>query len=120
MLSAHTLPKKITYREVNGARCGTLHIEVSNSALATELLYKEEVIIEKLAVYFGYKAVTKVQIFHNSSFYKLEKFHLAIDKKQLSTENKAELEILTQDIEDEDLRQALLSLGREVLGKIKE
>lgn len=109
-ISACSIPRKLTFARDKKSN-GTLYIEVSNSSFATEMVYIEPMILEKIACYFGYKAVSRLKIQQNP------KSQAAIPnkpivKKSISAENLAELEKSLADIEDPELKASLLSLGR--------
>jgi len=63
-LAKHTTPLKITYPH-NKNTDGTLHIEVI-SATAPIIQTLEPEIIEKIASYFGFKAIEKIRLIHSS------------------------------------------------------
>ena len=54
-------PQKITF-EPGQTRAGVLHIAVSNPAFSLELKSYEARIVERVATFFGYKAVSKIRI----------------------------------------------------------
>ncbi len=55
------LPEKITF-EPGQTRSGILHITVTNPAFSLEIQSYEGRIIERIATFFGYKAVSKIRI----------------------------------------------------------
>ena len=61
-LARHTTPFKITY-PVGKTTDGVLYIKTSGS-LALELQQYEPKIIEKIATYFGFKAISHIKIIH--------------------------------------------------------
>lgn len=65
-LAKHTTPLKITY-PINKNVDGTLHIEVI-SAQAPIIQTLEVEIIEKIATYFGYRAIQRIKLVHSSRF----------------------------------------------------
>ena len=106
-------PRKIYFQKEKRSE-GVLHVEVYDSSLAMEMTYIEPVIIEKIAAYFGYKAVAKIKIIQN-----LKKI---VDDKQeakpeiiLSNKNNRSLNDSLADIEDEEMRLCLQKLGSDVL-----
>lgn len=66
-LAKCTTPLKVTY-PLNKNAGGTLHIEVI-SAQAPIIQTLEPEIIEKLASYFGYKAIDRIRLVHSSKIY---------------------------------------------------
>ena len=65
-LARNTTPLKITF-PLNKNIDGTLHIEVI-SAQAPIIQTLEQEIIEKIATYFGFRAVQRIKLVHSSSF----------------------------------------------------
>ena len=61
-LARHTHPFKISY-PVGKTTDGVLYIKCSG-ALALELQQYEPKIIEKIATYFGFKAISSIKIIH--------------------------------------------------------
>lgn len=113
--AACSVPRKLTFARDKKSN-GTLYIEVSNSGLATEIVYLEAVILEKIACYFGYKAVSRLKILQNPQNAELAptKKHV---RKTLSPENNAILELSLEGIDDEELKASLRSLGQNILAE---
>jgi len=111
--AACSIPRKLTFARDKKSN-GTLYIEVSNSGLATEIVYLESVILEKIACYFGYKAVSRLKITQNPQNAVLTSTP-KVTKKSLSQESSTALELSLADIDDEELKASLLSLGQGVL-----
>jgi hypothetical protein len=65
-LAKNTTPLKITY-PINKNVDGTLHIQVI-SAQAPIIQTLEVEIIEKIATYFGFKAVQRIKLIHGSNY----------------------------------------------------
>ena len=106
-LASHSLPEKLSFPAGKKSN-GTLTISVENG-FATELQHMQHVIIERLASYFGYQAVSRITISHS---------WVAAPKEQPKTnkpttpalpKNSAQL---TEQVEDPELRQALQSLAK--------
>lgn len=107
-LAKFSSPKKLTYPK-NKKYGSTLFIEVYNSGKAMEFSYNTPIIIEKIAMYFGYKAISQIKIvqkpINNIS-------HVKSDKEQMNKSfSQEQLNQLTSDIEDEDLRKCLNDFG---------
>jgi hypothetical protein len=113
--AAYTNPVKIAFNDKNRKE-GTLYIEVYNNALATKLFYLEPMIIEKIAVYFGYKAVTKLKI-----NYKPLKFASVNSEsnvvKEISSHKTESLLELIKEIDDPELKDVLFSFGKSIIRK---
>lgn len=113
-VAAQSVPRKLTFgrdKKIDG----TLHIEVNNSGLATEMVYLEPVILEKIACYFGYKAVARLKIMQNLKAAGIPEKPAV--KKSASSNVLEKLEELLVGIEDEELKKSLRSLGSGVLAE---
>jgi hypothetical protein len=111
-LSAQTIPQKIVSRMVKEEKEGILYVDALSSSAAMQLQFMAPLLIEKIAVYFGYKAVTALKIQQKPSQ------PLLPEKKQevmLSAEENQLLAGLTGDIVDEELQHALQELGKYIL-----
>lgn len=62
-LALHCVPQKLSF-SAGKKTDGTLSIAVENG-FATEIQHLQPLILEKLATYFGYKAVSRIAILHN-------------------------------------------------------
>lgn len=60
--STSSFPIKITRYTENRQKKSQLHIGCQNSALSMEMSFHQDIIIERIAVYLGYKAIHKVKI----------------------------------------------------------
>ncbi len=107
-ISACSVPRKLTFQKDKKSN-GTLYVEVSNSGFATQMVYLEPMILEKIACYFGYKAVSRVKILQNPQTPATPT--QKTKQKEISTERLAALESSIAGIDDEDLKKSLLSLG---------
>lgn len=62
-IAQHSYPMKITTTfNANKQRINLLHIAVTDSAVIVELSYQQDIILERIAIYLGYKAVHKCKI----------------------------------------------------------
>ena len=93
---------------------GTLRIRVSGG-LALELQHLEPLVIERINQFFGYRAVEKISIVQGP----LPKRRLAKPKivRNLSESETKKIEDLVSNTEDEELRDALRSLGKIILSE---
>ena len=55
-------PKNIYEIKENSKTCRVLDVVVSNSSVGVELSYHKEVIIERAAVFFGFRAIDRIKI----------------------------------------------------------
>lgn len=61
-----TRPVKITSYKDAGQEKKMLYISVDNNSLGLEIGYQKDLIIEKIAFYFGFRAINKVKILINN------------------------------------------------------
>ena len=59
--SQNTLPLKINTLRDKNKKINILMVEVSNAATSVEIAFQQDIIIERLAVYMGYKAIKKIR-----------------------------------------------------------
>lgn len=57
-----TTPIKYLTTTQKKQKINILHISAINSGIGMEMSYNQEMILERIAVYFGYKAVDKIRI----------------------------------------------------------
>lgn len=108
-LAGHCIPQKLSFP--TGTRTGgTLSIAVENG-FATELQHMQHIIIDRIATYFGYKAVTRIAITH-SYIAELKKEPPA-KQKNILPEKCYEL---AQEIEDSELRAAFTNVAKALSG----
>ncbi len=58
--SSNTSPYKITTATEKKRKINILHVKVDNSVTGLEFSYHQDIILERIAVYFGYKAIDKI------------------------------------------------------------
>lgn len=111
-LSEQTSPQKISFSKGN-KRDGTLFIAVT-SAIAPEISHMIPQIMERINGYFGYGAIQRIVLRHGNPLLKTE-----ISQKPLKVlhgkQNISELKKLVQEIDDENLKNALINLGKFIL-----
>lgn len=105
-LANHCIPQKLSF-SAGKKTDGTLSIAVENG-FAPELQHMQPVILERLATYFGYKAVARVNISHT---YTPESEKPPSPSPRKVTLSKDCINI-AESIEDEELRAALTSIAR--------
>jgi len=105
-LADNTAPERL-------GRDGTLDVRVSGG-WALELKHLEPLVLERIATYFGYRAVTRLAITQGPLPPRLKKKPRRA--KTLSPADAKALEASLADTDDPALRKALARLGREVLG----
>ena len=59
--SNNTLPIKINSTRENNKKINILFIEVDKSSISVEIAFQQDIIIERIAIYMGYKAINKIR-----------------------------------------------------------
>jgi hypothetical protein len=59
--SQNSSPLKITTSREKGKKINILYIASDNSSASMEIAYQQELILERIAIYLGYKAVHKIR-----------------------------------------------------------
>ncbi|MEQ1705710.1 MAG: DUF721 domain-containing protein [Rickettsiales bacterium] len=108
-LADHCIAEKLSF-PANKKTDGTLSIAVENG-FATELQHLQPVIIDRIAIYFGYKAVTRIAITHSYTV-ELKKESPVIRQNTLP----AECCEIVEEIEDSELRAALTNIAKTLSG----
>ena len=103
--ASHCIPQKLSF-SAGKKTDGTLSIAVENG-FAPELQHLQPVILDRLATYFGYKAVTRITISH-TYIPEQEKLSATKQKSRLPKNNLT----ITEQIEDEELRAALTNIAK--------
>ena len=121
-LSQNTLPQKIDFKK--GMREeGTLYLITSSGAFALEIAHRQELIIEKINTYFGYKAVSQIKIMQTGEIpLKEEQAKPAdIEKKILVSEAEQNyIDTITSSIKDTELKDRLASLAKSIFATQKK
>ena len=60
--SSHTSPFKISKGREKSNNINVLHVKVTNSSLSMELSFQQDIIIERMSVYLGFKPVSKLKL----------------------------------------------------------
>lgn len=60
--STQTIPSKILSVKQSGQIINVLHVQVENSSIALELSFHQQIIIERISVYLGFKAIHSLRI----------------------------------------------------------
>lgn len=104
-LSRHCVPEKLSFPP--GKKVGGTLTISTESGFATELQHMQPIIIERLASYFGYSAVTRITISHS--------WQRAVPEEKPVLKRKAlppECANMADGVEDPELKAALQSLAR--------
>ena len=65
--SAKSYPLKITSSSEKGKKINILHVATESSSISLEMAYQQEVMIERIAIYLGYKGINKIRLFIRGS-----------------------------------------------------
>lgn len=58
-------PVKITTSLNQGKKYNILYLEIASSSASVEIAFKEEIILERIAVYLGFKAIDRIKLMIN-------------------------------------------------------
>ncbi|HEC14543.1 MAG TPA: DUF721 domain-containing protein [Rhodospirillales bacterium] len=115
-LAAHSVPEKINYPP-SARKAGTLHLRVDSGGMAMEIQHMGPVLIERINVFFGYKAVAGLKIIQAPLPRRPE--YKSTEPRPLSATQEKDLDERLQSVDDPELRAVLDILGRKLLGKVK-
>ena len=115
-LSAQTSVQRIRFPK--GAQTnGVLYVEVYHSGLATELVYMAPILLEKIATYFGYKAISDIKWVQRPG-YKKKTLSKLKPTAEPTEQGKQHISSMVKGVEDDGLRGALASLGAHLFGTL--
>ncbi len=106
-------PKSINFYKNSKENYAKLTISVFNSAVGFFLQNNSEILLERIATLYGYRVIDKIII-------KQESKEIQDENKpeiHLSKEKEIELREMFKNVENEELKASLISLGRDILGK---
>jgi hypothetical protein len=55
-------PYKIVRIKEKGKQINVLHINIENSVVAMEFTFQQDIILERIAVFFGFRAIEQIKI----------------------------------------------------------
>ena len=113
-LACYSQPERISYPRHERIE-GTLHLRIDHSSIAPELQHLEPLVLERINVYFGFKAVARLKFIHGP-LPEQRPNRKPVTRPLNEIEEQALVDNLV-DIEDPDLRQALEGLGRAVISR---
>lgn len=116
-LAQACVPEKLSFPR-NERRNGVLQIRVAG-ALALELQHLQPVILDRINLYFGYTAVSRINLIHGKVSLP-EKAKPKPAAPALSAEEISEIDSQTGAISDDALKQALRNLGKSVKSREKQ
>lgn len=107
-----TLPLKLTYGKEKGERVATLHLLVESGA-ALEVQHQIPLLIEKLNIFYGYKAIGRIAIIQGGpkTIKKPKKAKTTLPDPAAVKQ----MELWTKAMKDSGLKETLIRLGVEVL-----
>lgn len=120
-LAQYTLPYKLNFRK-NERTDGCLTLITVSGAFALEIKQKQQIIINKINSYFGYEAVSSIKILQTGN---IEVFTInkkpseKVKKNVVSEQEENYITEITKDIASPELREVLVSLGRQVTAENK-
>lgn len=120
-LCRYVLPQKVSFNKDERTN-GTLFLMVFGGAYAMEVENNKLNILQKINSFFGYEALNKIKIMQNNNIENFLGVKNVADnlKKNLVSENeKNYINEMLCDIENENLRLKLESLGKAVLSNKK-
>ena len=109
-LADHCMPEKLSFPP--GKKTGGTLVIAAENGFATQLQHMQPVLLERLAMYFGYKAVERITIAHT---------YVPAPRKAVPAPPAAVLPAasaaLADGVEDDELRAALQSFAGALSGK---
>ena len=107
-IAAHSLPDRITFQP-GKRRGGTLHLKVAPGGFALELQYLEKQLIERINSYFGYGAIERIHMVQEP----LPALPPVPEPRpSLASDEIADVAAMVANVEDDELREHLKSLGQ--------
>ncbi|MDA7705033.1 DciA family protein [Rickettsiales bacterium] len=97
--------------KINRENKKTLHVAIYNPTIAFLLASQINDIIEEITIYYGYKAIDDIKFIQTPKNIELQD-NL---KEDVGDKYDEKLEYSLQNIEDQELKDVLLKLGREII-----
>lgn len=113
LLSTHCLPERMYFPR--GKKTGATLTIRAEGAFALELQHLEPMILERINVFFGYRAVEKLRITHGPLPQAQTRPKVLTRDKPMGKEAERQLAKLVKDISDPKLKDAVANLGRSIL-----
>ncbi len=120
-IAQNSLPQKIDFKK-DSRENGTLYLMTSSGAFALEISHRQNLIVEKINTYFGYKAINQIKIIQTGEFLSQDPVKSAdIEKKTLVSKcEQTYIDTITSSIKDTELKNRLASLAKSVLATQKK
>lgn len=110
-LAKLSAPERIVFPR--GKRAGgTLHLRIASGSIAVELQHMQQLLIERINGYFGYRAVDRVHLIQAPIPARAETKRT---ETPLGDDARAELARLLADVDDPEIRQSLENLGASMM-----
>jgi hypothetical protein len=116
-IARRCIPKQLSFKRSNERRDGTLTLRVE-SGFATELVYLEQQLLERINAHFGYRAVAKLRLLQGPVIDRKKRPRQA--PRPLTRTEENTLNAKVSEVEDEDLRKALADLGTAVFRRSQQ
>lgn len=113
-----TLPTQTKFNPKTNKR--TVFINVPVGGFALELQHKENYILNKINAYFGYNAVHKIAITQDMNMNPKYTAKNKLINQNLTEEEKKYLEDILKEIKDENLKEILTNIGKNIIANKKE
>ena len=108
-------PDKISYPK--GKRSdGILYVRVQSGSFAMILEHRKNLVLDKVNTFLGYKAVSNIKIQQDNQIV-LKPKNIPQKEKKLSEEQEKRLKMQVSDILDEDLREIIYQIGKQLFSK---
>ncbi|MBB44198.1 MAG: hypothetical protein CMM44_10600 [Rhodospirillaceae bacterium] len=111
VFAIHTSPEKLVFPR-DRRTGGTLTIQTP-APLALEIQHSEQLLLERVNTFFGYRAVDKIILKH-STFMDAKKENKRTRRITIDRTSIHSIESQTEDIHSKALRKALRSLGKSI------
>ena len=118
-IGQYSVPRKIFFPKDTNSK-GTLYIDSYNGSAATELSFMEEIVIEKLRIFFGFEVISKLIIKQKPRIVD-EKTNFSVNEEVLIDDSSSDyIASVVNDIEDDDLKKSLTFIGfKGILREVK-
>lgn len=108
-LARYSSPQRITYPKEQGSG-GALYIEVVGAA-ALEFSHMEQIIIERIATFFGHRAVSRLRLIQSRQITPRARKAEPVRERSISDD---QLDEILAGVEDEEIARLLRSIGNAI------
>ncbi len=110
-LSRGITPEKLVF-EKDSRTNGTLYVKAAGGAFAMLLEHQKERVIQRLNVFFGYPAVSRIKVRQGALSLKASPINET--KQSISPQKLQQLRDRLKNIEDPDLKNVLFNIGKAI------